>query len=74
MGTNKRIGIVDPSDLIDAMRRCRDAMVEMQRCYPYRSTIYREASVIMRDIDSLALLITGKSDYFAPPRHSNPAI
>ncbi len=65
---------MDPSQVLEAIRACREAMIELQRCYPYRSAIYREAAVVMRDMDGLALLITGERDYFAAPRHSNPAI
>ena len=55
-------------------RACREAMIEVQRCYPHRSAICREAAVTVSNMDDLALLITGKRDYFVAPRHSNPAI
>ncbi len=70
----KRTGIVDPSHVLAAMQACREAMIELQCCNAYRSAIYREATAVMRDIDDLALLITGKRDYFAAPRHSTDAI
>ncbi len=44
------------------MKTCRDAMIKIAINYPTRDPIAREASWLLKDIDALAGMITGKSD------------
>ena len=42
------------------MKMCRDAMIDVARNYPSRHPIAREADWLVKDIDNLAGIITGK--------------
>ena len=57
-----RIGITDWTETLAAMKTCRDAMIKIAMSYPTRDPIAREAGWLLKDIDALAGMITGKSD------------
>ena len=60
----RKTGLTDTSDVLEAMGACRKAMVKVSSAYPHNSAIYREANVMIRNIDDLALLFTGDKEYF----------
>ena len=62
-----RLGITDWTETLAAMKVCRDAMIKIAVNYPSRDPIAREADWLVKDIDNLAGIITGKRDLW----HSN---
>lgn len=58
--------------VLDNMRDCRKSMIELHGAHPPRAPIYREAGHLLKNIDALALLLTGKEGYFLPDAHSGP--
>ena len=61
-------GITDWTKTLAAMKTCRDAMIDVARNYP-GPTHRGEADWLVKDIDNLAGIITGKRDLW----HSNRA-
>jgi len=59
-----RNGISDFTHTLATMKLCRDEMIRIARCYPPRHPIAREAGWLVRDIDALAGIITGKPDWW----------
>jgi len=70
MVTKRKHGLGNPALILSDMKTCRDAMIEIQKAYDHKTAIHREANVLMRSLDDLGLLITGKRDLFLSPRHS----
>ena len=62
-----QLGIKDWTETLASMKACRDAMIDIARSYPARHPIAREADWLVKDIDNLAGIITGKRDLW----HSN---
>ena len=65
MSRHSRNGLNDFSEILDAMKVCRDAMIKVHNAYDTRHPIYREASWLMTDIDNLAGILTGHHDLFS---------
>ena len=64
---HKRPKALPPAEAVEILARmkaCREAMTELQTRIEIRSAAYREAQVVVRDIDTLAQLITGDPGYF----------
>jgi hypothetical protein len=59
-----RNGLNDFTDILEAMKVCRDAMTKIHTAYNSRHPIYREAIWLMTDIDTLAGILTGHRDLF----------
>ena len=57
-----RLGISDWTETLAAMKVCRDAMIKIAIAYPPRHPIAREADWLVKDIDNLAGILTGKHD------------
>lgn len=72
MGYKRKRGLVDPAPVLTRMRACRLAMIELQQSYDHKTAISREARAMVRSLDDLGMLITGKADVFLAPAHSTP--
>ncbi len=72
MVTKRKTGLADPTPILANMKACRDAMIELQQRYDHKTAINREARAMVRSIDDLGLLITGKPDLFRDAGHSTP--
>jgi len=60
-----RNGLNDFTDILDAMKVCRDAMIKINNAYNARHPMDREAAWIVADIDNLAGILTGHRDLFS---------
>lgn len=63
------IGEADAQIILAAMHHCRKAMTDLQSKVAIKSIQYRQAAVIIREIDEMGQLITGKADFFLAPPH-----
>ncbi len=72
MVVKRKYGLVDPAPVLARMRACRDAMIELQQHYDRKTAISREARAMVRSLDDLGLLMTGKENLFLAPAHSTP--
>ena len=61
------IGRADAKDTLEAMRQCRKAMTDLQSKVVIKSIQYQQATAIIRELDEMGQLITGKPDYFLGP-------
>lgn len=73
MGYKRKRGLADPAPVLARMKACRVAMIELQQSYDHKTAISREARAMVRSLDDLGMLITGKADVFMAPAHSTPA-
>ena len=69
MTNDARRGLVDTQPTLAAMKVCRDAMIVILRSYPPRHPIAREATWLMKDIDTLAGILTGDNELFHTKAH-----
>lgn len=68
--TTRKTGLVDKTPVLNAMAGCRQAMVTLRQSYAFKTAIYREAGSLIEQMDDMALLLTGKRDYFLPRPHA----
>ncbi len=71
-GKSKRIWTdADTESAIASIRRCRQETGKLQMHAPIHSPPYRAITRLRREIDRLALVLTGDADYFSakPPSH-----
>lgn len=71
---SKRQGILDPSAEIEAMRVCRDAMVRIRTACPINSPEYKAAYEVMRSIDDLVELMTGRRETLWGRSHGSDSL
>lgn len=62
----------DTAAAIDAIRECRIKTGKLQLNAPIHSPPYRAITRLRREIDRLALVLTGEADYFAAKPPSMP--
>ncbi len=72
MVIKRKHGLADPMPVLARMRACREAMIELQQTYDRKTAISREARAMVRSLDDLGLLMTGRPDIFLAPAHSTP--
>lgn len=68
--TTRKTGLVDKTPVLEVMARYREAMVVLRQSYAFKTAIYREAGSAIAQTDDLALLLTGKRDFFLPRPHA----
>lgn len=72
-GKSKRIWTeADTQAAIEAIRECRVRTGKLQTNAPIHSPPYRAITRLRREIDRLALVLTGEADYFMSPPPKSP--
>jgi len=64
--------LVDRPKLLDALGRCRNAIIEQMSKMRVGGPIYYSASTVIAAIDGLALMLTGERGYFHLKGHGAP--
>ncbi len=74
-GKSKRIWTeADTQAAIETIRGCRIRTGKLQMNAPIHSPPYRAITRLRREIDRLALVLTGEADYFAAKPPSAPVM
>lgn len=58
----RKTGLADKTAVLAAMRACRKAMAAIQMAYPSNTAAYRQATHLNKELDDLALLLTGDAE------------
>jgi hypothetical protein len=70
--TSRSDAFVDKPRLLEELRTCREAVLREITRMRVSGPLYYSAQTVVAAIDGLALMLTGKRDYFAvPPRQSD---
>ena len=64
------LGLVNPSQRLEALRPARDALITMLRAYSPTSPEHRALGDAITAIDTLAKIIADEPDLFLSKRHS----
>lgn len=62
MAVKRKTGLTDKTAVLAAMKACRKAMAAIQMAYPSNTATYRQATHLNKELDDLALLLTGDSE------------
>ena len=54
----------NPAAVVRALRKCREAMIEVERHVKPTGPVYKATSAIQSGINALATLLTGDAEYF----------
>ena len=68
----RQLSPVQAQEILQNLASCRRAMTRLQAEVAIRSIQYRQARVVITDIDELGFLITGQADYFTDALPSTP--
>ena len=64
------LGLVNPSQRLEALRPARDALISMLRAYSPTSSEHRALGDAISAIDNLAKVIANEPELFLSRRHS----
>lgn len=62
MVVKRKTGLTEKTAVLEAMKACRKAMATIQMAYPSNTATYRQATHLNKELDDLALLLTGQPE------------